>query len=129
MAALRHPNVVAFMGFCAAPPAIVTELCARGSLTDVLKAAGRDPASLPWPQRLTMAIDAATGMRHLHSQAPPIVHRGLKSPNLLVDKDWNVKVFGFQLTGGKLKRTRLILTTPPPPPRSIARSRTSTSPR
>ena len=92
MAALRHPNIVAFMGLCTAPPAIVTELCARGSLTDVLKAAKRDPASLPWPRRLQMAIGAAAGMHHLHNQSPPIVHRDLKSPNLLVDQHWTVKV-------------------------------------
>ena len=92
MAALRHPNIVAFMGLCTSPPAIVTELCSRGSLADVLKAAKRDPASLPWPLRLRMAVDAAAGMHHLHCQKPPIIHRDLKSPNLLVDKDWNVKV-------------------------------------
>jgi hypothetical protein len=33
-------------------------------------------------------------MLYLHSYQPPIVHRDLKSPNLLVDKDWNVKVRG-----------------------------------
>ena len=92
MAALRHPNIVAFMGMCAAPPAIVTELCARGSLTDVLKAARRDITSLPWPLRLHLAIGAAAGMHHLHCQSPPIVHRDLKSPNLLVAQDWTVKV-------------------------------------
>ena len=92
MAALRHPNIVAFMGICTSPPAIVTELCAKGSLADVLRIATGDPASLLWPLRLRMAVDAAAGMYHLHCQSPPIIHRDLKSPNLLVDKDWNVKV-------------------------------------
>ena len=132
MAALRHPNVVAFMGFCAAPPAIVTELCARGSLTDVLKAATRNPATLPWPRRLRMAIDAATGMHHLHSQVPPIVHRDLKSPNLLVDKDWNVKVSDGMglLSRCMLPKLFAHTTAAHPPPRHLAaRSRTSTCPR
>ncbi len=42
------------------------------------------------------AIDAARGMHYLHSREPPIVHRDLKSPNLLVDKSWNVKVRTFE---------------------------------
>lgn len=34
----------------------------------------------------------AKGMNYLHTSKPPIVHRDLKSPNLLVDKNWVVKV-------------------------------------
>ena len=44
-----------------------------------------------------MALDIARGMNYLHSCRPPIVHRDLKSPNLLVDKDFTVKVRGFSL--------------------------------
>ncbi len=40
------------------------------------------------------AMDAAQGMLYLHSQSPPIVHRNLKSPNLLLDANWTVKVWG-----------------------------------
>lgn len=39
-----------------------------------------------------MALDAAKGMNYLHTSDPPVIHRDLKSPNLLVDKHWRVKV-------------------------------------
>ncbi|EEF29894.1 map3k delta-1 protein kinase, putative [Ricinus communis] len=45
-----------------------------------------------------MAFDAARGMNYLHNCTPMIVHRDLKSPNLLVDKNWVVKVCDFGLS-------------------------------
>ncbi|KAI7839198.1 hypothetical protein COHA_007087 [Chlorella ohadii] len=97
LASLRHPHVVNFLGICHEPPCIVTEFCARGSLCDLLAAARSDPevaAQLSWRRRLTMAADAAVGMLYLHSRSSPapIIHRDLKSPNLLVDANWSVKV-------------------------------------
>lgn len=53
---------------------------------------------LDWQKRLSMALDAAKGMHYLHSSQPPIVHRDLKSANLLVDKHWRVKVADFNLS-------------------------------
>ena len=101
LASLRHPHIVNFLGFCLAPPAIAFEYCARGSVYDVLRAASVDAElakDLTWARRVGMAIDAATGMHHLHSRTPPIVHCDLKSPNLLVAKDWVVKVGDFNLS-------------------------------
>ncbi len=45
-----------------------------------------------------MATDAAAGMAHLHQRSPPILHRDLKSPNLLVDAAWRVKVSDLGLS-------------------------------
>ncbi|KAG7668202.1 putative Serine/threonine-protein kinase CTR1 [Nannochloris sp. 'desiccata'] len=101
MASLRHPNVVGFLGVCLGPPCIVTEYCSRGSLTDVLRGGKSSPAKagmLDWTKRLNMSLDAAKGMLYLHARAPPIIHRDLKSPNLLVDKHWRVKVSDFNLS-------------------------------
>ncbi|DBB01174.1 hypothetical protein WJX77_003342 [Trebouxia sp. C0004] len=101
MSAIRHPNVVLFMGVCLDPPCTVTEFCARGSMFDVLAKARTSPLlaqQLDWPKRVSMALDAAKGMLQLHSHKPPILHRDLKSPNLLVDKHWRVKIADFNLS-------------------------------
>lgn len=46
-----------------------------------------------WPARgLRAAAAVLQGMLHLHLCDPPIIHRDLKSPNLLVDKHWKLKV-------------------------------------
>jgi serine/threonine protein kinase len=95
LARANHPNVLRFLGYCRDPLCVVTERCARGSLFDVL-ARGRQSADaaaeLTWPRRLGLALDAARGMLHLHSSHPPILHRDLKSANLLVAADWSARV-------------------------------------
>ncbi|KAG6591461.1 Serine/threonine-protein kinase EDR1, partial [Cucurbita argyrosperma subsp. sororia] len=97
MLRLRHPNVVLFMGAVTRPPhfSILTEFLPRGSLYRLLH---RPNSQLDEGRRLKMALDVAKGMNYLHTSHPTIVHRDLKSPNLLVDKNWVVKVCDFGLS-------------------------------
>lgn len=97
MQRLRHPNVVLFMGAVTRPPnlSIITEFLPRGSLYRIIH---RPQSQIDEKRRIKMALDVAKGMNCLHSSIPTIVHRDLKSPNLLVDEDWNVKVCDFGLS-------------------------------
>ncbi|KAJ6813692.1 serine/threonine-protein kinase EDR1-like [Iris pallida] len=97
MRRLRHPNVVLFMGAVTRPPnlSIVSEFLPRGSLYRILH---RPNCQIDEMQRIKMALDVAKGMNCLHTSIPTIVHRDLKSPNLLVDKNWTVKVCDFGLS-------------------------------
>lgn len=97
MKRLRHPNVVLFMGAITRAPnlSIITEFLPRGSLYRLIH---RPNNQLDERRRLRMALDAARGMNYLHNCSPMIVHRDLKSPNLLVDKNWVVKVCDFGLS-------------------------------
>eukprot|EP00798_Chlamydomonas_sp_ICE-L_P014010 gene14010-19944_t len=86
MSILRHPNIVQFLGAVVleAQLAIITAFVPRGSLFRILH---RARADLDPRRRLNIALDIARGMCYLHNCKPMIVHRDLKSPNLLVDKD------------------------------------------
>lgn len=55
----------------------------------------KTPPQIDEKRKLLMALDIARGMHYLHTCKPPIVHRDLKTPNLLVDKDWTIKVADF----------------------------------
>lgn len=97
MKKLRHPNILLFMGAVTSPQrlCIVTEFLPRGSLFRLLQ---RNTNKLDWRRRIHMALDIARGMNYLHHRNPPIIHRDLKSSNLLVDKNWTVKVGDFGLS-------------------------------
>ncbi|EFA81968.1 protein tyrosine kinase [Heterostelium album PN500] len=94
---LRHPNVIQFLGSCTIPPniCICTEYMPRGSLYSIL----HDPKiSLSWALIRNMCLDAVRGIIYLHNSNPVILHRDLKSHNLLVDDNWKVKVADFGLS-------------------------------
>ncbi|XP_059632809.1 uncharacterized protein LOC132275359 [Cornus florida] len=107
MKRLRHPNVLLFMGAVTSPQrlCIVTEFLPRGSLLRLLQ---KNASRIDWRRRVHMALDIARGMNYLHHCNPPIIHRDLKSSNLLVDKNWTVKVGDFGLS--RLKHETFLTT-------------------
>ncbi|XP_040998676.1 serine/threonine-protein kinase STY46-like isoform X6 [Juglans microcarpa x Juglans regia] len=101
---VQHKNVVQFIGACTKPPhlCIVTEYMPGGSLYDYLH---KNHNILELPQLLKFAVDVSKGMEYLHQNN--IIHRDLKTANLLMDTHNVVKVadFGvarFQTQGGTM---------------------------
>ncbi|KAL4459784.1 hypothetical protein ABPG74_003310 [Tetrahymena malaccensis] len=97
MEALRHPNIVLFLGACTEVPnfSIVMEYCQRGSLWSLLQ---NHSVPLTWDDRRKIALDIAKGVFFLHSSKPPIIHRDLKSLNVLVDDNFRCKLTDFGWT-------------------------------
>jgi len=97
MCQLKHPNIVGFIGAVTEPSnlAIITQFCERGSLADLLLDPKKD---MNFKLKMKFAIDSAKGMIYLHNSNPVILHRDLKSDNLLVTHDWTCKVADFGLT-------------------------------
>ena len=105
MRALRHPNIVIFMGLVMDPVCLVTEYCHNGNLFDLLHDTVDDDdnsenyaVKIPWQRRVRIALDVARGMNFLHTSTPVIIHRDLKSLNILVDEKWTAKVSDFGLS-------------------------------
>jgi serine/threonine protein kinase len=80
---LRHPNVVLYIGACTKPPdvCIITEWCNRGSLFDVLH---DHSIHINAKATISLMMGIAQGMNYLHSLQSKIIHRDLKSHNILI---------------------------------------------
>ena len=93
---LRHPNILSVYGFCLdAPPLLLLELGARGSLAALLRCdAGR---ALSWRERCRLALGVACGVAYLHAQDPPIAHLDVKCENVVLDDGLCPKVCDFGL--------------------------------
>ena len=92
---LHHPNILLYMGACTIGPQyfVVTEYCDNGNLFEFLHMV-RDNR-LNYNDARRIALEIAYGMNYLHGFRPPILHRDLKSMNVLLDRNCTVKLADF----------------------------------
>ena len=83
MSGLRHPCIVNLLGYSTSPLVMVMECVTGGDLYGLIH---NEKIEIDWHVRMKIALDMAYGMEFLHSMNPPLLHRDLKSPNVLVMK-------------------------------------------
>ncbi|CAI6000162.1 unnamed protein product [Closterium sp. NIES-65] len=101
ISAMSHRNLIALLGYCEdkGEQILVYEFAANGTLSAHLRPPADKPtAPLTLQQRVEVALGAAQGLFYLHSFArPPVIHRDVKSGNILLDQDMQAKVADFGL--------------------------------
>ena len=102
---LNHAHLLNLLGYCeeGGERLLVYEFMAHGSLHQHLHGPNKvQKEQLDWIRRVTIAVQAARGIEYLHGYAcPPVIHRDIKSSNILIDEEHNARVadFGLSLLG------------------------------
>ncbi|KAK3444036.1 hypothetical protein EUGRSUZ_A00250 [Eucalyptus grandis] len=103
---LKHENFVQLLGYCVEGNlrVLAYEFATMGSLHDVLHGRkgvqGAQPGPvLDWTQRVRIAVDAARGLEYLHEKVQPsIIHRDIRSSNVLLFEDFKARIADFNLS-------------------------------
>ncbi|KAF7151250.1 hypothetical protein RHSIM_Rhsim02G0105000 [Rhododendron simsii] len=92
MSRLRHPNIIALVGFCGehGQRLLVHDYVGNGNLHDMLHFVDERSKQLTWNARVRVALGTARALEYLHEVClPSVVHRNFKSANILLDEELN----------------------------------------
>ncbi|KAG7538577.1 Protein kinase-like domain superfamily, partial [Arabidopsis suecica] len=116
---VHHTNLVSLVGYCGEGDhlALIYEFVPNGNLRQHLSGT-RGRSNINWGIRLRIAVEAALGLEYLHSGCiPPMIHRDVKTTNILLDEHYKAKLADFGLSrsfpvGGESHVSTVIAGTP-----------------
>ncbi|KAL8263421.1 hypothetical protein R6Q59_024770 [Mikania micrantha] len=105
----KHTNIISLVGFCDEDDEmiIIYEYASNGSLDGYLKKVDK-MTNLTWAQRIKICIDIANGLHYLGENQ--IVHRDIKSENILLDDKWVAKIADFGLSKSHQQQVSTLVT-------------------
>ncbi|GJS34780.1 kinase-like domain, phloem protein 2-like protein [Tanacetum coccineum] len=100
----KHENIISLLGFCDEGPdhmILIYEYASRGSLEDCMESNDK-MTNLTWVQRIKICLNIAHGLKYIHTNTDQdkqkIIHRDIKSANILLSKSWEAKIADFGLS-------------------------------
>ncbi|XP_004303089.1 PREDICTED: serine/threonine-protein kinase-like protein At3g51990 [Fragaria vesca subsp. vesca] len=97
---IHSPRLVNLLGFSndSKDRLLVVEFMSNGTLYDVLHSSSTNNNKPPsWGRRIRLALQTAKAIDTLHSSNPPVIHRDIKSANVLIDRSYNARLGDFGL--------------------------------
>lgn len=97
LSSLYSPRLVNLLGYSkesSKDRLLVVEFMSNGTLYDVLH---KNPKPPSWGRRIRLALQTAKAIEILHAQYPPVIHRDIKSANVLIDRNYNARLGDFGL--------------------------------
>ena len=89
---LRHPHIVQFLGVCYLPGSSLPLLVMERLFTSLDELLENKDIVIPFDAKLSFLQDVANGLRFLHSQTPPVIHRDLTARNVLLNAAMVAKI-------------------------------------
>ncbi|KAH7405056.1 hypothetical protein KP509_15G055100 [Ceratopteris richardii] len=96
---LDHQNIIELLGYCVEnqqKPIIVYDFAAEGSLEQKLHEDMK--STLPWNVRYKVAVGIGEALEYIHNSSPPLIHRDVKSSNILLQSDFTPQLTDFGLS-------------------------------